>query len=179
MIDTRMNTANLYKLRTTQIQPVMSRVSTGDAYSSIGDSGGLRAKTEIKSVAQPEEKPASQTQDTATGNSLNTQNISQNRQEFAESLQSNLNSIQSRSMQLSQSNNQSNALKALNTNTNLPDADAYFRKDPVVYQQIQDDILKNDPDYVSNQLNRFPKINIDINLKAINSDMQLLKKYMG
>jgi len=135
------------------------------------DSEGLRTREEIKSV--------SQTENPTTDNAQNTQNINQNRQEFAESMQSNLESLQNRTMNISQSGNQSNALKALNTNTNLPDADAYFRKDPLTYQRIQDDILKNEPDYVSNQLNKFSTSSIDVNLKAINSDMQLLKKFMG
>ncbi len=179
MIEIKMNTPNLYNTQTNQRQSVMKRLSTGNVYDSNGDLGGLRTRDVLKSVAQPEEQPVSQTQDTTTGNMQNTQNISQNRQEFAESMQSNLESLQNRAMNLSQSGNQSNALKALNSNTNLPDADAYFRKDPVVYQQIQDDILKNDPSYVSNQLNKIPTSNIDVNLNAINSNMQLLKKYMG
>ncbi len=179
MIEIKMNTPNLYLSQNTQRQTVTHRLSAVNSLAQMEDSGGMRTREEIKSVSQPNEQSVSQTENPATGNTQNTQNISQNRQEFAESMQSNLESLQNRAMNMSQSGNQSNALKALNTNTNLPDADAYFRKDPLTYQRIQDDILKNEPDYVSNQLNKFSTSSIDVNLKAINSDMQLLKKFMG
>jgi len=171
MIEIKMNTPNLYLSQNTQRQTVKQRLSEVNSLAPMEDLESLRTREEIKSV--------SQTENPTTGNTQNTQNISQNRQEFAESMQSNLESLQNRAMNMSQSGNQSNALKALNTNTNLPDVDAHFRKDPLTYQRIQDDILKNEPDYVSNQLNKFSTSSIDVNLKAINSDMQLLKKFMG